>query len=1116
MYLNLVVKIPGFRRYVPSKLFLTMKLTIILISVMCIQASATSFAQRINFSGNEIALKKVFSTIEKQSGYIFFYKENLIKNSKVTARIKNATIDEALTLIFKDHPFTYTIVDKTIIIQLKPHPAGQGTSSNTNLPPLNINGIVTDTLGTPLPGVIVQVTGTSQGTTTDQNGYYYFRQLPDGASLTFKMIGYVSQQIPARDGQINVILKLQVHALNEVIVSDGYRTTTVAANTSSIASVKGEVLENKPFSTFVQTLQGQIAGFTAPVTSGQPGANVDIRIRGLGSLSLSSNPLIVIDGMIVNSGQLGYNSTTSYALAGVNQNDIESVDVLKDAAATALYGSRGSSGVIVITTKRGKSGKTQIRVDAEVGVSSAMDNPPAGRAVNAAQYAELFREALTNAGSTPVQVEAAAESYGLNSGKSNDWYDLVTRTGQQQQFNVSMHGGTEKTKLFASAGYFNQEATTIGSDFKKMTGLFNFDHKISGPLQLSAGINFSNVGQNTPYGTQFSGSPTWAARSLRPFQLAYNDDGSINTAVSGNTNFPGIYNPLWIADNDNKFLSETRVLGNTKLKWNILDKLSYTSYFSIDYNTLEETVFLNATMGDGRGLKGRSKNYYTRYFNWLSRNQVDYRYDINGIENFYATASAGYEAQRSKEYLLAADGFGFPSAHAELTALSNAATPNGAYGQYSNYSFTSLYAIAGINYKNKYALNGSLRRDGSSRFPTNNRDASFYSVGGTWNIHEEDFFKKQHILSSLKLRSSYGTTGNASMGNYLWVPQVSYSSSYSYAGYTGQQYSSSGNIDLRWETSKKFDAGMDIGFGKDRFMLTVDYYYNNIDGLIRAIPTSLTTGFSVVNQNVGAMANKGWEFTLKGDLLRTQDFKWYSNFNTALNKNVITHLPAGTSVQNGQFYLKEGYSFNTLYMKEFAGIDPQNGNALYYTDETHSATTNNIANAKLNVLDKQTIPKATGGFNNSFSYKGINLAIDLSYNLGYWVYGASDIYFTSPALYLYNKYQYVYDHRWTTVGQETDVPKFAATNDPSTSTYRLYRGDHIRLKNVSIGYDFKNIPWLTRLGASKVHVYGRATNLKTFTFDKRLPFDPEVNYSGFDNQDMLQYKTFTFGVNIGL
>ncbi|WP_119079173.1 SusC/RagA family TonB-linked outer membrane protein [Chitinophaga alhagiae] len=989
-------------------------------------------------------------------------------------------------------------------------------SHQTTAPLLSVGGTVTDSTGAPMPGVVVRVAGTSQAMVTDDKGRFQFSNVQEGAVLVFRMIGYVTQEVKVTGSQVNITLQRDVHTLGEVVVSDGYRTTTVAANTSSISSVGAEVMENKPFTTFAQTLQGHIAGLTAPLTSGQPGAAVDIRIRGLGSLSLSSNPLIVIDGMIVNADKLGYNMTTANALAGLNQNDIESIDVLKDAAATALYGSRGSTGVIIITTKRGKAGKTQIRVDAEAGVSGQMDPPDAGMPLNAAQYAEMFREALVNGGYTPAQVNTLAESYGLNSGKSNDWYSLVTRTGKQQQYNVSLNGGTEKTKFFGSAGYFDQDATTIGSDFKRISGLLNVDHHINQRMQLSVGVNASNVGQNTPYSAQFSGNPTWAARVLRPFQLAYNEDGAINTSKTGDTNFPGIYNPLWIAKYDNKYMSQTRMLGNVKLKWNIWDKLTYTAYFSADYNTIEETTFLNATMGDGVSLKGRSRNYYTRYFNWLTRNQLDYRYDFKGVDNFYATAAVGYEAQKSKEYLLAADGGGFPSAHTSLTALSNAATPLGAYGQYSNYAFVSLYATAGVNYRNKYAINGSFRRDGSSRFASNNRYASFYAIGGTWNVHQEDFFRHQHVLSSLKLRSSYGTTGNASLGNYAWVPQAGYSTAYSYAGYNGQQYYSIGNIDLRWETARKFDAGADIGFAGDRFMLTVDYYHNNIDGLIRSVPTSLTTGFTAVSQNVGAMVNKGWEFTLKGDVLRIKDFTWNSNFNLAMNRNRMTSLPEGTGVQNGNFYLKEGHSFYTFYMKEFAGVDPQNGAPLYYTDGTHAAATDKIADAKYVVLDRESVPRYTGGFNNVFSYKGLSLGVDFAYNLDYWVLANADLYLTSGTYYTHNKYRYIYENRWTTPGQVTDVPKFSTQTDNSVSTYRLYKGDHIRMKNVTLGYNFRNIGLLKKWGVSRLNVYGRATNLLTFTFDKRLPFDPEVTYSGADNQDMLQYKTFTVGINVAL
>ncbi|WP_109700351.1 SusC/RagA family TonB-linked outer membrane protein [Chitinophaga deserti] len=980
-----------------------------------------------------------------------------------------------------------------------------------------VSGTVTDDEGAPMPGVVVAITGTSKAVITDASGAYIIKDVPEGASLTFKMVGYITRQVPANQAVINIKLEKDIKTLGEVVITDGYRNFTSSTSTGSINTVNGTSLENKPFANFAQSLQGQVAGLTAPITSGQPGANMDIRIRGVSSLQLSNNPLIVIDGMIVNSGQLTTYSTTSNALAGLNQNDIERIDVLKDAAATAVYGSRGAAGVILITTKRGKSGKTQIRVDAEGGVSSQIKLPKAGRLLNAGQYAVMFREALTNGGSTPTQVEDLANSYGLNSGKSNDWYDLITRTGKQQQYNVSLNGGGEKTKFFASAGYFGQEATTIGADMKRISGLLNLDHQINKRLQLSVGLNISNVGQNTPTTTNFSSNPIWAARGLRPFQLAYNDDGSINNSTSGNTNFPGIYNPLWTTENDKRFLSMFKALGNAKLRYNIWDKLFFTTYVSADYNTLEETTYLNPVMGDGGGtLKGRSRNYYSRFFNWLTRNQFDYRYDIDASNDFYVNASVGYEAQRSKEYKMSADGIGFPSSHPGLSALGNAGTPQGVYADYSNYAFVSTYGNASVNYKNKYALNASLRRDGSSRFASNNRYATFWSVGGTWNLHEEAFFQKQSVFSALKLRSSYGTTGNASLGNYQWLPQVSYGQGSSYGGVIGQAYNVIGNIDLTWETSRKFDVGADFGFANNRFMFSVDYYYNNIDGLIRSVPTSLTTGFGSVLQNVGAMANKGWEFMLRGDVIRTKNFTWNTNMNAALNRNEITKLPANTPVLNGNFYLKEGYSFNTFYMREYAGVDPQNGDPLYYTDETHSATTNKPGDAKMIPLDRLSVPKATGGFNNMFTYKGISLGIDFNFSLGYYILSSQDVYFTLGNYYINNKYQYIYDNRWTTPGQITDVPKFTTKSDLTVSTYRLYKGDHIRLKNIQLGYDFNNLAFVKRLGVSKLALYGRATNLFTKTFDKRLPFDPEVSYSGLDSQDMFQYKTFTIGINVGL
>lgn len=992
-------------------------------------------------------------------------------------------------------------------------------SNQTSVSVFVLKGHIKDASGNALSGVVVKIIGKNKAVLSDNDGFFQLPNVSTGNRISFSYVGFTEQEITASSSSMDVTMQATTKELEEVIV-DGYRTSTKVGSVSAIGKVDGKVMENKPFAGFQQSLQGKVAGVTIVGYSGQPGAEQNIRIRGLGSMALSSNPLVVVDGMIVNSGNLANNIKTTDALSGINQNDIESINVLKDAAATSLYGSRGSNGVIVVTTKSGKYGKTRINADLEVGDSKAMDLPKGGRPLNATQYAELFREALTNAGSTSAAIETLANSYGLNSGKSNDWYDLVTRNGKQSQYNVSLSSGTDKTKLYASAGLFKQDATTIGADFNKKSILVNIDHKINKRITFSTGMNVSHVSQNTPYADQFSGNPTYAARYLRPFQLAYNDDGTLNTSTTGNTNFPGVYNPLVIAAYDIKRLEQTRVLGNTKLRWNLFDNLYYTSYFSVDYNIMEETTFLNAIMGDGKSVGGRSKNYFERYFNWLSRNQLDYNYQVPGFDNFKISATAGYEAQESKFYLLAADGYGFPSAASGLTALSNAATSVGTYGQNEGYSFVSGYGILSANYNNKYVLTASYRRDGSSRFAVNNRYADFYSVGGAWNIDQEEFFRKQHIFSSLKLRSSYGLTGNASMSNYAWMPLVSYSGAtgYAYNGIAGQQYTTAGNVDLKWERSKKFDAGLDIGFMKDRFNLVIDYYYNNISGLIQNVSTSYTSGFTSTLMNVGAMVNKGVEFTVSGNVIQTKNFYWNTNFNIAFNKNKVTSLYSGTNKQNGQFYLKKGYNYYTYYMKEFAGVDAANGDALYYTDSSHSATTNKYANATYNVTDKQANPKYTGGFSNNFNYKGINLAIDFYYSMGNYVYGASDLYFTSATYYTNNKYLYTYEHRWTTPGQVTDVPKYATTTDYSTSTYRLYKGDYIRLRNVSLGYDLTNLKKIAlfkKYGINKLNVYVRGTNLATILFDDRLPFDPEVSYSGYDYNNMPKYKTITCGINVG-
>jgi TonB-linked SusC/RagA family outer membrane protein len=999
--------------------------------------------------------------------------------------------------------------------------------------------------GLPLPGVSVMVQGTKIGTLTGGDGGYVLNVPSNAGTLTFTFIGFTTKNLPiTTSNTYNVKLASSTRQLTEVTVTTGYGVQSKKSFTGSTASVSGAENENKPFSSPLQALQGEVAGLNVSSFSGQPGANVQVRLRGVNSIGADANPLYVVDGMIINSGDLSRLTTSSNVLAGINENDIEKIEVLKDAAALSIYGARGSNGVIVITTKRGKAGKAQVRFDTEIGTTANLELPDRGKPANGDQFRTLFLMAENNASAnylavptnnpannpfSATRIATDIATYGLN-GRSNNWYDLVTKNGSQQQYNISVNGGSENTRVFTSAGYFKQDATTIASNLTRATGLINIDQTISKRINFTVGLNMSNVSQNTPSNGGAFANPIGQAFFNRPFQLAYTDAGALNISQDGATNFPGTYNPLYTSANDVKHLSQTRGLGNVQLRWNIWDQLKYTGYVSGDYNALEEHQFNNPIHGDGASVSGRGYDYYSRYFNWLTRNQLDYRYDIPNVENFSISATVGYEAQKSNGYLVSAQGTGFPLTQPLLTALSNSSTPAAASGSFNNYTFD---AIGGINFKNRYSLSGSFRRDGSSRFGANNKYGNFYSIGGAWNIDQEDFFSKQNILTTAKLRSSIGTTGNAGLpivnnvsGNYIALPTAGYG--FNYAGAVGQVFNTIGNTELTWESQQKFNVGADFGFFKDRLTFVVDYYRNTINGLIQSVPISRTTGFTTVTQNIGSMQNNGLELAVKGIPVRTKDFTWTTNFNIAFNQNTVTKLANGAAYTNGSFYVTQGRDLFSYYAREWAGVNPANGEGLWYTDGTKSATTN-VYSAAQRVQAKQADPKGFGGFNNTFSYKGITLTADVYFNYGNYVNDGWASYLYDGVYYsAYNKYAANLD-AWTTPGQVTDVPKYTAGGSnggqsASFSTRFLYKGDFIRLRNASIGYDFKNLTALKKVGISRLYLYGRGTNILTKTFDKRLTFDPEVGASsgtgqtstyGVSNLDVPQVKTFTIGLNVG-
>ena len=981
----------------------------------------------------------------------------------------------------------------------------------------SITGKVTDEKGIALPNVSVIVKGSSIGTTTNADGNFSLGVPASATSLVVSFVGMGDKEINlTAENVYNVTLTTGAkNNLDEVVVV-GYGTQRRANITASVSTVRAVDIENRPYTSVDQALQGKVAGLQAPVSSGQPGAFQAIRIRGIGSFTAGADPLFVIDGVIVNSGDQTGLTTTANSLAGINPNDIESVSVLKDAQATSIYGSRGANGVIVISTKKGRPGKTKFRIDAEAGQNRRAGLPDNARLLNATEYLTLLREGGVNAGLSADDIDAYAEAFGEGSGVDTDWLDVISRTGRQQQYNLSASGGDTKNQFYVSAGYFDQEATVIASDFKRYSFRTNYKHVASERVNFTVNLTGSNSVQHSPSNGGSFSNPVGTLPFLRPTQNPYNADGSLNISTDPDdpTAFnSGTYNPLYIAANDRYLTNTTLIQANVGAEFAILRNLRFTTRFGIDYNQIEEQNFWNQFHGDGTSYVGLLQTSNNRLFNWVFTNQLDYSAMFGPDAKFRVDAKVGYESQKSKTYNVASAGQGFPPTN-QLYLSVNAATPITASASATDYAFAGAFASLSVNYDSRFVLSGSFRRDGSSRFSSENLYGNFWSVGGAWNLDKETFLEKAGFINGLKLRGSYGTTGNAEIGNYLWRPVIGYGTSY--AGQPGGTFNSVGNLGLTWESTSQLDIGLDASFFKDRLSVVFDVYKRTSDRLLFQNPLSSTVGFPSFINNIGKLENRGVELTISGTPVRTTTFSWNLNFNISHNKNKLLALPEGKDIANAPFLLREGYDIRTFYVREWAGVDPENGDPLWYVDGTHAETTNNYNTAQRQ-LKGSASPKYFGGFNSTWNYKGLDLSTEFVYNFGNLVRDPWIFYAIDGAYPELNKYA-INLQRWQQPGDITNVPRYefgSANNSNAFSTRFLNKGDFIRLRNLTIGYNFSN-SLAQKLKISALRVYVRGTNLWTKTYDKNLTIDPEQGVNSSANLNIFYTRSMTAGINLTL
>ena len=971
-----------------------------------------------------------------------------------------------------------------------------------------IKGRVTEDGKKPLSNASIIVKGTTVASKTNDEGYYSITIPANGRVLKFSSLNFEDQEVNiGSKSEINVILVNTVSDLQQVIVT-GYGTTKKATNTGSIATVKASEIENLPFSSVDRALQGKVAGLQSVASSGQPGASQAILIRGASSISASNAPLWVVDGVPINAGDASRLQTTGNLLSTLNPNDIESISVLKDAASQSIYGSRAANGVIVVTTKKGKSGKTKFRFDTELGNSDVAYVNEKYKPLDANEFINLTREGLVNAGASAAQTTSILNSLGQGNGINFNWFDNIMRVGQQKQYNLSAEGGNDKTTFFLSGGNFVQDGTSINSQLRRNNVNFRITNKATDKLTIGLNLNAGNVSQRAPLAGGAFGNPLLSTYFLLPTYSAYKPDGTYNYILNG-----GLHNTVALSEMDKRFLRQSSIRGSVNGEYKILDNLKFRSVYGIDYNALEEDQYNNPLHGDGLASNGRAFSYYTRYFNYVWTNTLDLQQNITRNGDLSSSTQIGYEAQKSAGYFSSLQAQQFPPS-LSLTYPASGASPTTASATISDYTFESQFASTNLNYKNRFVLSGSFRRDGSSRFSAKNRYGNFWALGATWNIDREDFMANNRIFDQLKLRGSYGVNGNAGIGNYD-APAL-YGFGFNYNQLPGSAPTNVGDENLTWELNKPMNIGLDFSVLKNRVNVTVDYYIRKSENLLLSVPLSNTSGFGSATRNIGSMENKGLELSLNIVPIQTKDLRWDLDFNFSNNKNKITSLPNKADILSGNFIIRQGQSLNTFFLREWAGVDRSTGDPLWYINDKRQGSSNVYPGASARILAGQALPKFFGSLTNALTYKGFNLSAQLYYNFGNQVFDTWRGYYLGSGFGAsFNKVKRQLD-AWTKPGDITDVPKYVYNgnkNFNAGSTYNLNDGSFVRVRDIQFGYTLPKA-YAERLKIGNANIYVRGTNLFTWVKDKNLPFDPEQGTSSATNLNVFIPKTVTVGLSL--
>ncbi|MCD0488221.1 TonB-dependent receptor [Pedobacter sp. MC2016-14] len=945
---------------------------------------------------------------------------------------------------------------------------------------ITIKGEVKDQQGLPLPGVSVQIKGAARGAVTGNNGEFTL-SVPPNATLTFSFIGFktIEQQVNSRT-TVNVTLADDNNQLNEVVVV-GYGTQTKKDITTAVVSVSAKDLQNQPITNAMQALQGKAAGVQVTSQSGKPGSGVSVSIRGNTSITASNSPLYVIDGV------------TSRNADFLNPNDIETITVLKDASAAAIYGSSGANGVVLITTKKGTAGKLQVGFNAFTGFSNLWKTQ---KVLNTEQYNTLLRDL----------------GYNTFGSENTDWQKETFGTGKQHSYQLSLAGGVKGGQYYFSTGYQQDVGTVAPAVLNKYTANFNGSQNLTKWLKLTgnAAVTFRksiDVKDNT--GTA-GGGIILSSLTTPPTIGIYTANGQ----YAGDPNKGGWENPIAYAYREDNSTRNFRFLGAFGAQVNFTDDLYFKSTISANNANNFYSAFLNPFTSDyGRTQKGRYQNNQSTDNVWLNENILNY---TKNVDKHAFTATGGMTIQSSDyNYVdyedsnyLAADGSLAPSASS--IALKVPSQP----AQWTKRSYLARITYA---YDGKYLFSSNFRADGSSRFAKENRYGYFPSVSAGWRISGEDFLKDSKTINDLKIRGSWGKVGNdVGIGDYPYLAL------FELTAQGGINFKQLANPDITWEKTTQSNVGIDLSMFNSRITFTADAYLKKTNDLLLNVPISLATGFDTQAQNVGSMENKGLEFALSTKNFSGNKFNWTSDFNISFNRNKVTSLGnslqsvsfAGINQRDNAIRVEVGKPLGAFYGYVFTGVNPNTGAATY-------ADVN--GNGSFDTGDRTYIgnaqPKFTYGVNNNLTYGNFGLSLFFQGVQGNDIFNASRIDLEGLND---SKNQLISTlDRWTTVGQITNIPKATRDNTDNslTSSRFIENGSYLRLKTATLSYNFGEVA-LSKWKMSKLTVFATSYNLLTFT--KYNGFDPEVQQydgnspsMGVDYGTYPQSRTFLFGVNVG-